>query len=148
MTDAQDYTPEDVARLLRTWYEDWSLQFATWLADDPHEEYEAVLQQFPYLIKLTMSLLKDERVPIRGQLKAAAEYLMNPNDLLPEQKRDLVTLLDDTIVLVTPLLAVARWDAVILHSYWLGSGNPVTLLETIDEKRDEIVAFASDRRDD
>jgi len=141
----QPLNPRRVGMSLSQWYQLWRVRFSMWLAKDLDPQFEDILHQMPNLVQLVIELLQDPDLPssAREPLSAAAEYIINPQDLLPEEQHGILGLLDDALVVIRPLLSL---DAALLHAHWAGQRDPLELLAQIESQHDAILHYVNQKR--
>ena len=143
--------PHKVGMELQDWYDRWNVRFSMWLGkNDLDPQYEHVLESIPNFVELVIACLQDFKLPmvVRAELAAAGEYLINPTDLLPEDRHGVEGLLDDALILLKPLQRIARAMPALITESWTGSDDPLELLDFIDARHEDILDYVARRRDD
>ncbi len=112
-----------------------------------------LLLLLPRLLKLTLALLADKRVPLGLRLKCglALAYVVSPIDLLSEAALGPVGMLDDLAILLIVLdVMLNEVDPEVIRDHWhgsedilkmIGSGVGVTRLFIPDPLYKKIVGF-------
>ncbi|NJL93468.1 MAG: DUF1232 domain-containing protein [Anaerolineae bacterium] len=136
--------PQQLVERLQTWFEAWSFRFSTWLGTRSQVEFEDIVTVVPDLVRLLINLLKENDLGEQAQMElvSAGEYVLNPHDLLPEFEMGVAGFLEDAIILSTPLLKLARQRPQLLRRHWKAPGDVIALLEQIEAKEVDILAYA------
>lgn len=138
----------DLAGKIEAWYQLWDMPMATWLSKEGNAAFERIMEYLPALIEATIGLLREDQLPktLSDELVAAGEYLLNPTDLMPEDRLGVVGLLEDAVILCTPLLKISQWDAHVLSGHWHRDDDAQTALSFICQQHDAVIQFAVQQR--
>lgn len=120
---------------IRAWIKIWRPRIDQWAALHQSEQSDTVrmVNYVPDLLVLTANLAKDPRLEndLRLTLLAAARYVLDGDDSLPESELGPAGLVDDALKMAEHLTAMIGHYTPHLRNNWSASGDVLDILEFV-----------------
>ena len=122
--------------LTAKWRQDWEERIISWTTDESNQLYADPIANLVDLFMLATGLIGDPRISHRHKLSliAAVNYVMNPDDLMPEEQEGVFGLLDDVAVLAFSLNWIINNSEIeeqIYIEHWAEENNPIQFIDQL-----------------